>query len=146
MGKLTGAATESERTDTADCAGMAIRHGMRRTRQHDTEFGSHDMRNALLGIVDVEQADAEFAAALTHRPDEGSAARIGFVIAARLGRNGMILDREGQIGTRHAASLLAQLREGVMGMQFMQNVTVDIKQVTSVGALADAMKVPDFIE
>jgi len=58
----------------------------------------------------------------------------------------MILYRKGEIGPMHGPPLLDQLREGVMGMQFVQNVPVDIDQVAAVGALPDAMKVPDLVE
>src|SRR5262249_22128682 len=43
MSKLAGAAAECERADTADGAGVTVRHGMRRTRQHDAEFGRHNV-------------------------------------------------------------------------------------------------------
>ncbi len=72
--------------------------------------------------------------------------RIGVVAAAGLGRNRMILHREGEIGPVHGALLLCQLGEGVMGMQFVQHVTVDIDELAAVGALADAVEVPDLVE
>jgi len=46
----------------------------------------------------------------------------------------------------HRPLLLFQLREGVMGMQFVQHVPIDIDQIAAVGALADAVKVPDLVE
>jgi hypothetical protein len=100
----------------------------------------------LVRIVDVEQPDTEFAAAFAHRPDEGGAARIGFLVAAGLGGDGVVLDREGQIGAWNAAALLAQLREGVVRMQFVQDVAVDIEKIAPIGTLADTMKIPDFGE
>ena len=62
------------------------------------------------------------------------------------GRDRVILHREGQIGPVHRPLLLLQLREGMVSVQFVQDMTVDIEQIAAVGALADAMKVPDLVE
>jgi hypothetical protein len=34
----------------------------------------------------------------------------------------------------------------VMGMQLMQYVAVDVEKIAAVGALADAVKIPDLVE
>ena len=38
------------------------------------------------------------------------------------------------------------LCEGVMGMQLMQYMAVDVDEIAAIGALRDAMKVPNFVE
>jgi hypothetical protein len=58
----------------------------------------------------------------------------------------MILHRECQVGPAHRPLLLFQSREGVVGMQLMQHMTVDVKQIAAVGARTDAVKVPDSVE
>ena len=58
----------------------------------------------------------------------------------------MILHRKGEIGATHRTALLLQLREGMMSMQLMQHMTVDIDEIAAVGALRDAMKVPYLVE
>lgn len=58
----------------------------------------------------------------------------------------MILHGKGQVGAPHRTTLLLQLREGVMRMQFMQHMPVDIDEIAAVGALRDAMKIPYLVE
>ena len=146
MRKLAGAAAEGQRADAADRAGMTVGHRVRRARQHDAEFRRHDVRNALFGIADVEQPDAVVAATLAHRLDEGGSRRIGGVVAAGFCRHRVILHRKRQVGPVHRPLLPRQLREGVMGMQLVQHMAVDIDEIAAVAALSDAMKVPDFVE
>ena len=43
-------------------------------------------------------------------------------------------------------ALLLQLRKGVVRMQLMQHMPVDIDQIAAVGALRDTMKLPDLFE
>ena len=62
------------------------------------------------------------AAALAHRLEEGRAGWIGVVVAAGLGRDGMILHRERQIGPAHRPLLLLQLLEGMRRVQLVQHV------------------------
>ena len=97
VGELARAATKSEGADSADCAGVAVRHRMGRAGKHDAEFGRHDMRYALLRIVDIEQPDAVLAAAFAHRLDEGGTRWIGRIVATRRRGDRMILYRERQI-------------------------------------------------
>jgi hypothetical protein len=58
----------------------------------------------------------------------------------------MVLHREGEIGPVHRSLLLFQLREGVVSVQLMQHVAVDIEEVAAVGTLSDAMKIPNLVE
>jgi hypothetical protein len=58
----------------------------------------------------------------------------------------MILHRERQIGSMNRPALFLQLRKCMMGVQFMQHMPVDVEQIAAVGALADPMKVPNFVE
>jgi hypothetical protein len=58
----------------------------------------------------------------------------------------MILHRKGQVGAAHRPALLLQLREGVMRVQLVQHMAVDIDEIATIGALRDAMKVPYFVE
>ena len=47
---------------------------------------------------------------------------------------------------RLVEALLFELRKGVMRVQFVEHVAIDIEQVTAVAALSDPMKIPDFVE
>ena len=146
MRHLAGAAAEGESADAADRAGMAVRHRMRRARQHDAELRRHHVGNALLRIVDVEKSYAVLARALAHRPQERRAGRIGVVIAAGLGGDGVVLHGESQIGPVDRPALLLQRGKCMMRMQFVQHVPVDIEQVAAIGALSDQVRIPDFVE
>ena len=113
MLELGGADPEGERAEAADGAGMAVGHGMGRARQHHAELRRDHMGDALLGIAEIEDADAVAAAALAHRPQERRAFGIRGVVAAGLGRDGVVLHREGQIGAPDAAIGLGELLEGM---------------------------------
>jgi len=58
----------------------------------------------------------------------------------------VILHGECQVGPAHRRLLLLQSREGVVGMQLVQHMTVDVEEVAAVGARANAVKVPDLVE
>jgi hypothetical protein len=51
-----------------------------------------------------------------HRPDEYRTRRIGFIVAAFLGRNGVVLHRECQVWTPDRPAFLFEMGEGVMGV------------------------------
>jgi catechol 2,3-dioxygenase-like lactoylglutathione lyase family enzyme len=58
----------------------------------------------------------------------------------------VILHREGQVEPVHRPLLPRQLREGVVRVQLVEHMAVDIDEIAAVAALSDAMKVPDFVE
>ena len=68
------------------------------------------------------------------------------VVAAGLGRDGVVLHREGQVGPAHRPLLLLQLLEGVRRVQLVQHVPVDIDELAAIGALRDQMGIPDLVE
>ncbi len=85
-------------------------------------------------------------APFAHRPQERRAFRVRGVVAAGLGRDGVILHREGQIGAANAAIGLGELLEGVRSMQLMEHVPVDVDEVAPVGAAGDEVRIPDLVE
>ena len=141
-----GAATEGKRAEAADRAGVAVGDGVGRARQHHAEFRRDHVGNALLGIVDIEKPDAVAAAAFAHRLEKGRTRRIGGVVAAGPGGDGVVLHREGEIRTAHPPLLLLQLLEGVRRVQLVQHVAVDIDEVAAVGAPCDQVGIPDLVE
>jgi hypothetical protein len=146
VGKFGGAAAERERAEAADGGGVAVRHRVGGARQHHAELGRDHVRDTLLGIAEVEDADAVLLAARPHGAQEGGAVRIGLVVAARLGGDGVVLHREGEVGAAHRAVLLLQRLKGVRGVQLVQHVAVDIDQLAAVDALGHQVGVPDFLE
>ena len=144
--ELGRAATEGERAEAADGAGVAVGHRVGRARQHHAELRRDHVRDALLGIVDVEKLDAVAAAALAHRLEKGRARRVGGVVAAGLGGDGVVLHREGEVRPAHRPMLLLQLLEGVRRVQLVQHVAVDIDELAAVGAARDQMGIPDLVE
>ena len=77
---------------------------------------------------------------------ERRARRIGVVVAAGLGGDGVVLHREGEVRPPHRAVLLLQLLERVRRVQLVQHVAVDIDEVAAVGAPRHQMRVPDLVE
>ena len=135
MRELGRAAAERQRSDASDRAGVAVRHRMRRARQHHAKLRRDDVRNALLRIVKIEHLDLVPGAALAHRLEKGRARRIGVVVAAGLGGDGVIHRRKRQIGPAHRPMLLLKLLESMRRVQFVQHMTVDVDQLAAVGAL-----------
>ncbi len=146
MRELGGAAAERERAEPAHGRGVAVGHRMGRARQHHAELGRDHMRDALLGIAEIEHADAVPAAALAHGAQEGRAIGVAGVGAAGLRRDGVILHREGEVGPPHRPALFLERLEGVRGVQLMQHVAVDIDQLAAVDPRRHQMGVPDLLE
>ena len=144
--ELGGADPEGERTEAADGAGMAVGNRVGRARQDHAELGRDDVGDALLGIAEIEDADAVAAASFAHRPQEWGAVGVRGVVAAGLGRDGVVLHREGQIGTSNAAVGLGELLEGMGSVKLMEHVPVDIDEVAAVAAAGDEMRIPDLVE
>jgi hypothetical protein len=46
----------------------------------------------------------------------------------------------------HRPLLLFQSRKSVVSMQLMEDMAVDVEKIAPIGALADAVKVPDLVE
>ena len=146
MLELGGADGESERAEAADGAGMAVGHRMGRARQHHAQFRRHHMGDALLGIAEIEDADAVAAAALAHGAQKRGAVGIGAVVAAGRGGDGVILHGEGEIGPPHRPVRLGELLECVGAVKLVEHVPVDVDEIASVGAAGDEMGVPDLVE
>jgi hypothetical protein len=144
--ELGRAAAEGERSEAADGAGMAVGNGVGCARQHHAKLRRNDMGDALLRVIDVEKPDGVTVAALAHRLEKRRARWVGAVVAARLGGDGVILHREGEVGSAHGPLLLLQLLEGVGGVQLVQHVPVDVDQIAAVGAAGHQMRVPDLVE
>ena len=144
--KLRRSASERQRSHSPDGAGVTVRHRMRRARQHHAKLWRDHVRNTLLRIVKIENLDLVPNAALAHRLEEGRARRIGVVVPSRFRRDGMIHRRKRQIGPPHRPMLLLKLFERVRRMQFVQHMPVDVEQLAAVGAGANQMTVPDFLE
>ena len=58
----------------------------------------------------------------------------------------MILHGKCQVGTTHGAPRPRQFRKSMRRMKIMQHMPVDINQLTTIGAAADEMKIPDLVE
>jgi hypothetical protein len=146
MLELGGSDREGERTETADGAGMAVGHRVGRAREHHAEFGGDHMGDALLGIAEIEDADAVAAAAVAHGAQEWRTVGVGGVVAPRLGRDGVILHGEGEVGPPHRPVRLGELLEGVGPVQLVEHVPVDIDEITAIGAARHEVGIPDLVE
>ena len=58
----------------------------------------------------------------------------------------MILHREREVRAAHRPFLLFKLLERMRRVQFVQHVAIDVDQLAAIGALGDAVGVPDFVE
>src|SRR5215467_2339231 len=132
-----------KRAEASHGAGVAVGNRVRRARQHHAQLRRDHVRNALLRVVDVEKPDAVAPAAFAHRLEKGRARRVGGVVAAGLGGDGVVLHGEGQIRPAHAPVLLLQLLEGV---QLVQHVPIDIDEVAAIGAPPHQVRLPDLVE
>ncbi len=146
MRELGGAAAEGHRAEAAHGAGVAVRYRVGRARQHHAELRRHHVRDALLGIIDVVELDAVLPAAFAHGLEKGRARRVGIVVAAGLGGDGVVLHGEGEVRPPHRPLLLLQLFERMGRVQLVQHVAVDIDELAAVRAPRDEMGVPDLVE
>ena len=146
MLELGGADREGERAEAADGAGMAVGHRMGRARQHHAQFRRHHVGDALLGVAEIEDADAVAAAALAHGAQERGALGIGGVVAPGRRGDGVILHGEGEIGPPHRPVGLGELLECMGTVQLMQHVPVDIDEIAAIGAARHEMGIPYLVE
>ena len=114
--------------------------------QDKAEFRCHDMRNALLGITQIENANAVALRALAHGALEMCAIRIGVLVAAGFGGDRMVLHGKGEIRAAHGARGCCELLESMWGVQIVQDVTVNIDEIAAVDPGRDIMRVPDAVE
>ena len=145
--KLGGAATEGERAEAADRAGVAVGHGVGRAGQHHADLGRDDMGNAVLVVAEIEDAHAIATAALAHGGDEFDHLAVGVAIrASGPRRRGVIEGGKGEIGPPHGAIGRGELLERVRRVQFMQHMAIDIDEIAPVDASGDDMGVPNLVD
>ena len=100
------------------------------------------MADALLGIADVEHADAETACELADLLVELAA----LAVAAGLDRDRVVLARPGEVGAVHRPARLDELGHRHRRMQIVHDVAIDVDELSPVGAPGYQVCVPDLLE
>ena len=96
----------------------------------EPELRADDVHDALLRIAHREQPDAELGAIGAQRVDLDAGDRIGDQQVDRpVGRDVVILGRQGEIGPAHRAAGQPQALEGLRAGHLVHQVQVDVQQV-----------------
>jgi hypothetical protein len=112
------------------------------TGQSEPQVGADDVHDAVVGVVDVEQAHAEVGTILSHCQVAHRARFVRVDLAA--GQSGQaVIDRsDGQFGPAHRQAGGAQTVEGATAGAFLREVAVDVDQGAPVGEFVDEVLVP----
>ena len=143
---LAGADAPGERAERTDRAGMAVAAQDREPGLRDPLLRRDDVNDALVAVLDAEDAHAEFAGMLVQRVDQRVGALDGRAGAPLGGRDQMVDDGEGELGMADLVAGLAHVREGERGVQVVQQVAVDVDEVDAAVERGDDMPRPDAVE
>ena len=136
-----------ERAERPLRAGVTIRRDQCHARQHDTEFRRNDMRDPLIGVIDVEQRDPRVVTRRARLGDERAPPRHRRRVAAPGSRiDDMVHHREHprRIGDRTPRRRHAFQRRRAGAL--VQEHPVDGDQGVSTAQIGHDMRVPNFIE
>ena len=142
---LRRANTERQRAERAMRRGVRIPAHQCQARQRDPLFGSHDMHDALAGIVEAHGIEAVPARVGAQPGDQGGTFGIGDRQRPRVGRDVVVRDPERQIGTAQRPAGMVQHVEP-MEPAVVHKVTVDPQQIGAIVAGNHDMGVPYFVE
>src|SRR5262249_29549857 len=120
--------TESERTECAVGAGVAVAADDGHARLCETEFWADDVHNSLLRRIDIKQPDAKFAAVLLQRLNLLLCDRIEDRSAAWLGRDIVIDSRDSAQSLPHFAAGGAKTVKRLRGCHLVHQVQIHIEQ------------------
>ncbi len=146
---LRGADAEGERAHGAMRRGVAVAADDRHPRLRQTLLRPDHMDDALVEAGDRKIGDAEFLDVAFQGLDLQQ--RIGFVDprharAAVGGRDVVVGDREGLVGTADAAAGELQPFKGLRRRHLMDQVKIDVDQVGACALRGDDMGIPDLVE
>src|SRR4029450_1418490 len=143
MVQLAGADTERQRPQPAMGAGMAVAADDQAARKAEAKLGPDHMDDALPRLIDIEHPDAG-------RRRLGPQARqkllsdlAGAGPSARR-RDRMIRRCECQFRIVHGQVAVFEIEQARRGAQIVQQMTVDVKQISIVADASDHVLVPDF--
>ncbi len=97
-------------------------------RQRQAELRPDHVHDALIGIADVEIAEAVLGRRRAQRADHLGAARHGFVAAAGFRRHDMVGRGESEFAMTHAAPLFAHRRESLRARHVVDQMAVDMDE------------------
>ena len=110
------------------------------------QFGTDDVYNALIGVADVVEANAELLAVRAKRIDRllGDLVEDG---QAAVGGGHIVVDRgQRPFGTPHPAAGKPQTRERLGAGDFVDQLQVDVKDRLLPRLCVDNVVVPDFLK
>ena len=127
---------------------MAIGTGQRQTGQGDAQLRRHDVNNALVWMIGVDQMNACILRHCASFSDESFAAWAAGLIAAAActKRDNVIHDREHAGWIANGIRALTQRLQSHSARSLVQQQTVDSDEIITITRVADAMLIPKLIE
>ena len=142
---FAGADAEGQGAECTVGGGVAVAAHDGLTGLGDAEFRADDVHDALIFAVHIEKAHTEFAAIFF----EGLELQFGVLIedgkCAIGGGNGVIHNRESEVGAANRAAFGAKTGESLGRGAFMNQVPVDINDGGLPVFFANGMGIPDFM-
>ena len=143
---LAGADAEGEGAEAAMGGGVAIAADEGGAGEGEAEFGADDVDDALVGVVEVHEGDAEVAAVAVEGFELLGEEGVGDRGVACGGGDGVVGDGDGGVGAADGAVGGAEGFEGLGGADFLDEVAVDVEEVDAVFEGGDDVGVPDAVE
>src|SRR5437016_479833 len=142
---FAGANAKSQSAEGAVRGGVAVAANNGLARLRDAELRANDVHDALILAAHVEEAEAGFAAVFL----QGIELKLSVVVedgqSAVSGGDGMVHDRESEIGAADFAAFGAKPGESLGGSAFVNEVAVNVDDRGLAGLLVDDVGVPDFL-
>jgi hypothetical protein len=115
-------------------------------RLREAQFGADHVHNALLGVVQVVNTDAELAAVVAQGVDLLLGDRVGNRQPAIGGRHVVVRRGHGQFRPPHTPARKPQALEGLGAGHLVHQVQVDIQDRLLAGLGVYHMGIPDLVE
>ena len=145
---FAGADAEGESSEGAVGGGVGVAADDGHAGLGEAELGADDVDDALVGVLDVEELDAEVAAVAAEGLDLFRGDLVGDVEAViDAGGRHVVVDRgDGAIGPTDLAIGEAEALEGLRAGDLVDEVEVDVEDGGLIGGFGDEVLLPDFFK
>ena len=136
---------ESQCTESAVRAGVAVAAHNRHPRLRQPQLRPNHVHDPLIGRIHVEESDTEFFAVSLQGRNLLGRNQIGNGSSSRLGWNIVIDSGYGARGLAHFSSRDSQTIESLRRSHFMHQMKIDIQDRRPAARLRDQMRIPDLL-
>ena len=129
MFDLGGADAEGERSEGSVSGSVRVAADDGGARLSQAQLRSHDVDDALVGVAEAVQADAEFLSVLAQGVDLRGRGGFGDRLVDVPGRGVVVLGGDGEVGAAHGAPGESESVEGLRAGHLVDEVQVDVDKV-----------------